>query len=79
MSWKTGTIQHFKAVTPSDDDDIEITAGIMVNVSGAVKLTLSGGSTGIFQLLAGVMYPLEVKRVWEADTDADLEIKALYW
>lgn len=69
-----GKATNAVAVTPSDSADLATspTSGLYVGVSGSVKVTLSGMTTGdsvvFLALAAGVVHPLAVDRVWEAST-----------
>lgn len=72
------TIVNFKAIVPSDTDDIPKTDGIHVNGSGNVKMTMESGAVVTLYLLAGVPYPYSATRIWDADTTAT-GIKAGYF
>ncbi|MCK5292788.1 MAG: hypothetical protein KAR39_12335 [Thermoplasmata archaeon] len=60
------------AIIPSDTIDLEqTTRGLYVGSSGNVKVTMAGGQTILFGgLLAGMIYPLRVTRVYLTDTEA---------
>lgn len=53
-------------VTPDDDEDIPggPFRGVILTVSGTVKMTMLDGSTPTFPLAAGICYPFVVKRIW---------------
>jgi hypothetical protein len=60
------------AVTPSDSTDLtNFARGLMVNVAGDVSVDfVDSGSSIILTLLAGVVYPFQVKRVRSTGTTA---------
>jgi hypothetical protein len=62
------------AIIPDDATDIPVTRGIYVGVQGDVKVTMASGTIVIFvALAAGIIHPLQVKRVWtEATTAQDI-------
>lgn len=62
-----------KAVTPNDDADLpDPGCGLYVGVSGDVTVTTTGGATEtMVALAAGIWHPVEVKKVFATDTDAD--------
>lgn len=67
-----GPIVDFTTITPDDDNDLgRPCRGILVGVSGAVKVTLVGGTTGVIPALAaGVVHPFSVLRVFSTGTTA---------
>lgn len=58
------------ALTPSDSTDIKVSA-LIVGSSGDVKVTCLDGTTPTLHLLAGVLYPIMVTRVWLTGTTAE--------
>ena len=60
------------AVTPNDSTDLATSSrALYVGASGAVKVTLVGGSTvTLVGLAAGVWHPMRVQRVWSTGTTA---------
>ena len=71
-----------KAYSVTGDDDNDLTNGacraIYVGGAGNINCDLVGGTTVVFSgLLAGVVYPLSVKRVRSTSTTAT-NIVALY-
>lgn len=59
------------AVTPSDTADLpSASRGINVATSGIVKITTVGGTTGAIYVVAGVVFPVRVTRVWATGTTA---------
>lgn len=67
------------AVTPDNDEDLPlgVTRALMVGTDGAVGVTYANGTTDTLYLLAGIVHPIQVKRVLVTGTDAD-DIKACY-
>lgn len=68
------------AVTPHDSNDLATVArGLYVGVSGDVKVDMLGTGTAIVftGLVAGVVHPLRVTRVYSTDTTAT-NIVAVY-
>jgi len=69
------------AVTPSDAEDINPTAGVYLGVGGDLVVTLGemedGESVKFVDLAAGIIHPLVVKRIWDDETTAD-DILAVY-
>jgi len=63
-------------ITPSDDTDIQPTRGILIGVAGNLEVTMVGGTHLVLPVPAGYN-PLQVKRIWAADTTAT-GIVALY-
>ena len=61
------------SVTPDDDVDLEFPGiGLYVGVSGDVTVdTLDGSTVTMVGLASGVWHPIEVKRIYATDTDAD--------
>jgi len=64
-------------VTPSDTVNIAFPTGttestwVYVGVAGAIKALMADGTTATFtNLLAGVMYPLAIKKVFATGTVA---------
>lgn len=59
-------------LTPHDDNElVYITAGIRVNVSGLVKMMFDRDNVAVtLQLIAGVNYEYQVRRVYSTGTDA---------
>jgi len=67
------------AVTPSDSADLaKVSRGLYVGASGDVKVDLASGETVTFvALAAGIVHPLQVRRVYSTDTTAT-DIVAVY-
>lgn len=65
------------AVTPNDGTDIEITRGLLVGVTGAVKINDGSGATCTITLQAGYPHQIVATRVWSTGTTAT-SIVALY-
>jgi sporulation protein YlmC with PRC-barrel domain len=66
------------AVTPNDGTDILETKGLYVGVAGDVKVTMHRGTVvTLVGLVAGVVHPIRVRRVWSTDTTAT-DIIAFY-
>ncbi len=65
-------IVHSEAVSPSDSVDLPsgATTGLLVDVTGAVKVTYISGATDTLTLAAGVWHPMGVIRVWAASLTA---------
>jgi hypothetical protein len=79
MSKENRTIRTPVPITPNDGIDISSPcAGLHVNVGGKVKFTASSGSAVTLELLAGVSYPYEAKRIFATGTTAG-GIHALYF
>lgn len=68
----TSPISRAAEVTPSNSEDLETaTRGLYVGAAGDVKVTLVGGDTvTLVDLVAGVIHPLRVSRVWATGTEA---------
>ena len=64
--------QHAFAVTPSDDDDLEVaTRGLYVGVSGDIKMTMVGGETVTrLNVAAGITHRWRIVKIFASDTDA---------
>jgi hypothetical protein len=75
----TRQVIHTRAVTPSDTVDLPggITRAIMVGTDGSVAVNYADGTTDTLYLLAGLVHPIQVARVFSTGTDATL-IKACY-
>jgi hypothetical protein len=69
-------------VTPSDTSDIDFgglvpnsldTGGVLyIGTGGDLKVTMIGGQTVTFANVPnGAFMPIQVKRVWDTDTNAD--------
>jgi hypothetical protein len=59
------------AITPSDSADIAVTRGVYVGGSGTLKVDMADGTTVTFTALAaGVIHPIQVKRVYSTGTAA---------
>jgi len=60
------------AVTPNDSTDLSnTTRGVYIGVGGNMKVTMEDGQVVTFAaLMAGVVYPIRVTRIWAADTNA---------
>ena len=60
------------AITPSDSADLsQIARGIMVGVSGNLKVDMENGDTVTWpSLAAGLVHPLYVRRVYATGTTA---------
>jgi hypothetical protein len=68
------------AITPNNGADLAAnTRGLYVGVSGDVKVDMVTGGTGItfVSLAAGIVHPLQVKRVYATGTTAT-SIVAVY-
>ena len=66
------------SITPSDSADIDATRGIYVGTSGDLKVDMLDGTAITFvALAAGIVHPLQVRRIYATGTDAD-NIVALY-
>ena len=79
MKTNSGTIRTPVPITPNDSNDLSSPcAGLHVNTAGTVKFTASSGSTVTLNLLAGVSYPYEAKRIYATGTTA-AGIHALYF
>ncbi len=60
-----------EAVTPSDSLDLnQPSRGLMASVAGNVKITMIDGSVLTIPVLANVIYPLGITRVWSTTTTA---------
>lgn len=59
-------------VTPSDSVDLTdgSTKGVLVGVTGNVKITYETGVTDTVALAAGVWHPMAVTRIWSTGTTA---------
>lgn len=61
------------AITPADGSDVTtVTRGLIVGVSGDVKVDFVGTGTAVVlpALAAGVVHPFRVSRVYSTDTTA---------
>lgn len=59
------------AVTPSDSTDLpHVSRGLNVAQSGTVRVTTLGGTTADITIVAGIVMPLRVARVWASGTTA---------
>ena len=59
------------AITPNDSADLAyITRGINVAISGNVKVTGPDGSIATLYLVAGIIHPMRVQRLWATNTTA---------
>lgn len=68
------------AVTPADGTDLPggLCRAFNVGVTGNVKVTFENGSTDtLVGLVAGVVQPYQVKRIWSTGTTAT-SISAIY-
>lgn len=56
------------AITPDDDNDIEITRAIFVGTGGDIAMQLAGDSAAVVfaNVADGTLLPFRVKRVMEA-------------
>jgi hypothetical protein len=63
-------LQSAAAVTPNDSTTIDVTRALNVAVAGNVKVTMSDGTDITWYLVAGVLHPLSVNRVWSTGTTA---------
>lgn len=61
-----------EAITPDDQADLPwVTRALYVGTAGSVRVIMLSGETVDFaQLQAGIMYPLRIRRVLAAGTDA---------
>lgn len=78
-----------EAVIPNDNADLTLSGGAIVEGSnngaclyigtgGNIKVTMLGGQTVTFVSVPdGTFMPIQVRRVWDTDTDA-ADILALY-
>lgn len=58
-------------ISATDHTFSRATRGLIVNVAGNVKADFVGGSTGItLTLLAGVIYPLRLTKIYKTGTTA---------
>lgn len=67
------TGEGFVAITPSDTDDLTsgATKGLYVGVAGTIKIKLKDGSIAALPtLVAGVVHPISITRVYATDTTA---------
>ncbi len=65
-------------ITPNDSIDLgSESRAINVAASGLVQVTTVGGSVGSVFVVAGVLFPLRIRRVWATGTTAT-GIRALY-
>ena len=65
-------------ITPSDSADIEATRGVYTGISGDLKVDMLDGTTITFaNLAAGIVHPLQVRRIYATGTTAG-DIIALY-
>lgn len=73
------TFSRAAAVTPSNTTNLPVSAkAIMVGANGTLKVDLTGVGTGVtIQVIAGYLYPINVKRVYATGTSAT-GIIALY-
>lgn len=60
------------AITPSDGSDLSfVTRAIYVGVSGNISVTMANGDNVVFSnLLGGLLYPLQIRRVKSSSTTA---------
>lgn len=60
------------AITPSDGSDIPgaYVRAVMAGVAGNINATFADGTTGIFPVLAGQIYPFNITRVLSTSTTA---------
>jgi hypothetical protein len=60
------------AITPSDTENLaEPCRGIWVGVQGNLKVTMIDGDVVTFPAMAaGVVHPIQIRRVWATDTTA---------
>lgn len=60
------------AITPSDSADItgNYIRAVMAGGAGNINATFADGSTGIFPVLAGVVYSMNITRVLSTSTTA---------
>ena len=72
MSVQSDPCERGFAITPNDDENLEaVTRGVYVGASGALKVTLDGGSTITLPAVnAGAIYPLRVRKVFATGTTA---------
>lgn len=66
------TYKRAVEVTPSNSTDLTTPAKVIVAAtSGTLKVDFTGVGTGVtIQVLAGVQYPINVKRVYSTGTSA---------
>ncbi|MFW6265051.1 MAG: spike base protein, RCAP_Rcc01079 family, partial [Bacillota bacterium] len=76
-----GKARSAEEVTPDDSNDIDVTNGLYIGTSGDLEVTLEdmtdGESIVFVGLQEGVIHPLKIKRVWDANTTA-ADIIAIY-
>lgn len=74
MAIKTSPGEVFRAVTPSDTDDLPLGAcrGFIVGVAGDVEVIGSDDSTAVVlpAMAAGVVHPCSVRRILAGSTTA---------
>lgn len=59
------------AITPNDDGDIDARIrGLNVAASGTVRVTAIDGTIGTVYVIAGIVFPIRVRRVWATGTSA---------
>jgi hypothetical protein len=75
--YSSGPFYRCVAVTPNDSTDIEITRGLLVGTTGAVKIHDGAGNACTITLTAGYPHPIVASRVWSTGTTAG-SIVALY-
>ena len=68
----TRPAENAVSVTTNDSTDLATDArGVYVGVGGDLKVTLVGGTTVTFaNLAAGVIHPIQARRIWATGTDA---------
>lgn len=59
------------AITPSDDDDLpRVPIALNVATSGTVRFTGTDGNVSDVFIVAGIVFPLRVRRVFQTGTTA---------
>lgn len=63
--------EHAAAVTPTSAADLtHVTRGILVGVTGNVKLVTKGGETVVVPAVAGTVLRVRATRIWDTSTTA---------
>lgn len=69
---------RLEAVMPNDSEDLaSVSRALNVATSGSVRVTTLGDSTETLHIIAGIAFPVRVRRVWATGTTAT-GIVALY-
>lgn len=71
MSGLESPASRLQAITPSDTADLSLASrALNVATSGMVRVTTVGGDTGTVHVVAGIAFPVRVRRVWATGTTA---------